>query len=106
MQEYSQLKALWAITKASLIAIFRSPQSVFFGIFFPIVLIVIFGALGGRGDGFTIDVGIDQKSDTSNAIYNLIQTSPVLNINTARQDTLEDLMNKGKITALIQINKI
>jgi ABC-2 type transport system permease protein len=106
MQQYSQLKALWAITKASLIAIFRSPQSVFFGIFFPIVLIVIFGALGSSSGGLSVDVGIDNKSDTSNAIYALIKNSPLLNINDSRQDTLEDLMNKGKITALIQINKI
>jgi len=94
-----------AITKASLIAIFRSPQSVFFGIFFPIVLIVIFGALGGGG-GLSVDVGIDSKSDTSNLIYASIKNSPLLNINDARQDTLEDLMNKGRLTALIQINKI
>ncbi|HTC01269.1 MAG TPA: ABC transporter permease [Ferruginibacter sp.] len=106
MQQYSQLKALWAITKASLIAIFRSPQSVFFGIFFPIVLIVIFGALGGSGSSLSVDVGIDSKSDTSNAIYTSIKNSPLLNINNASQDTLEDFMNKGKLTALIQINKI
>jgi len=105
MQPYSQLKALWAISKASLIAIFRSPQSVFFGIFFPIVLIVIFGALGGGG-GLSVDVGIDNKSDTNNAVYDSIRSSPLLNINDARQDTLEDLMNKGKLTALIQINDI
>ncbi len=105
MQQYSQTKALWAITKASLIAIFRSPQSVFFGIFFPIVLIVVFGTLGSSG-GLSINVGISSKSDTSNAIYTLIKHSPVLNINNASQDTLEDLMNKGKLTALIQINKI
>lgn len=105
MQEYSQLKAMLAITKASLIAIFRSPQSVFFGIFFPIVLIVIFGALGGGG-GLSVDVGLDNKSDTSNLVYRAIENSPLLNINGARQDTLEDLMNKGKLTALIQINKI
>ncbi len=105
MQQYSQLKAMLAITKASLIAIFRSPQSVFFGIFFPIVLIVIFGALGGGG-GLSVDVGIDSKSDTSNPVYASIKNSPLLNINDARQDTLEDLMNKGRLTALIQINKI
>jgi ABC-2 type transport system permease protein len=105
MQQYSQLKAMWAITKASLIAIFRSPQSVFFGIFFPIVLIVIFGALSGGG-GISVDVGIDNKSDTNNLIYTSIRNSPLVNFNDAGQDTLEDLMNKGKITALIQINKI
>src|ERR1700744_1111080 len=105
MQQYSQLKAMWAITKASLIAIFRSPQSVFFGIFFPIVLIVIFGALGGGG-GLTVDVGIDNRSDTNNIVYASIKNSPFLNINNAGQDTLEDLMSKGKLAALIQVNRI
>ena len=40
--EADQVKAMWAVTKASLIATFRSPQSVFFSLFFPIVLIWIF----------------------------------------------------------------
>ena len=46
---YSQFTALMAITKGSLKAIFKSPQAVFFSLFFPIVLIVIFGSLGGDG---------------------------------------------------------
>ena len=105
MQQYSQFKAMLAVTKASLKAIFRSPQSVFFSMFFPIVLIVIFGAIS-NGGGLSVDVGIDKGSDTSNAIYYLIKNSPVLNIINTSQDTLEDKLKKGKITALISINKI
>jgi ABC-2 type transport system permease protein len=41
MQQYSQWKAMWAICKAALRAIFRSPQAVFFSLFFPMVLIAI-----------------------------------------------------------------
>lgn len=104
MQKYSQLKALFAITKASLISIFRSPQSVFFGLFFPIVLILIFGALS-NGGGLSIDVAIDKKADTANDVYNSIKNTPVFNIKTGGQDTLEDMMHKGKITALINIQK-
>jgi ABC-2 type transport system permease protein len=105
MQQYSQFKAMLAITKASLKAIFRSPQSVFFSMFFPIVLIVIFGAISSGG-GISVDVAIDKGSDTSNAIYFLIKNSPVLNVLNGREDTLVDMMTKGKITALINIAKI
>lgn len=104
MQQYSQVKATLAITKASLRAIFRSPQAVFFGIFFPVVLIVIFGALG-NSRGISVDIAIDKNSDTSNVIYNLIEDSKVLNIREGSEDTLVDLMQKGKITALVNIKK-
>ncbi|MFT3683208.1 MAG: ABC transporter permease [Ferruginibacter sp.] len=104
MQQYSQGRALWAITKASLRSIFRSPQSVFFGIFFPVVLIVIFGALSGGG-GVSFDIGIDQKSDTTSELYHLIKAAPLLNERVASQDSLEDMMKRGKITALIEISR-
>ena len=104
MQKYSQVKALIAITKASLISIFRSPQSVFFGLFFPIVLILIFGALS-NGGGLNIDVAIDKKADTTSPVYKAITHMDVFNVRKGGQDTLEDLMHKGKITALINITK-
>ena len=104
MQKYSQVKALIAITKASLISIFRSPQSVFFGLFFPIVLILIFGALS-NGDGINIDVAIDKKADTTSQLYKAITNMTVFKVRKGGQDTLEDLMRKGKITALINITK-
>lgn len=104
MQKYSQTRALLAITKASLISIFRSPQAVFFSLFFPIVLILIFGALS-NGGGLSIDVALDKKADTANPIYQAIIHNPVLDIKKGGQDTLEDMMRKGKITALINISR-
>ena len=104
MRPYSQAKALWAITKASLISIFRSPQSVFFGVFFPIILIWIFGALSGGG-GISMDVGLDPKSDTSNAIYKTLMSSPIIGVEKSSHDTLEDKMKKGRLTALLLIEK-
>src|SRR5581483_5105627 len=100
MQQYSQLTALWAITKASLKAIFRSPQAVFFSMFFPVVLIIIFGTISGGG-GASINVGIAQSVDRNNPVYDSIMASPILNAISNRQDTLEDKLKKGKITALI-----
>jgi ABC-2 type transport system permease protein len=102
---YSQIKAMLAITKASLKTTFKSPQAVFFSLFFPIVLIMIFGALGGRG-GISVDVAFDQQSDTSNAIYVAIRNTPVFNVEKADPKEIEDRLKKGRITALINIKKV
>lgn len=104
MSSYSQARATWAITRASLKAMFRSPQSVFFSIFFPIVLIVIFGALSGGGS-FSTDIAFDRSSDTTNKVYLALKGSPLLNEVQGPQDSLVDLMKKGEITALVLIEK-
>ena len=104
MKPYSQAMATWAITRASLKSMFRSPQSVFFSIFFPIVLIVIFGALSGGGS-FSTDIAFDKSSDTTNKVYQVLKSSPVLNERTASQDSLVEMMKKGQITALILVEK-
>ena len=105
MRKYSQVKALMAVTLASLRAIFRSPQSVLFGVFFPVILIVIFGAVGNCG-GVSIDVGMENNSDTTSPIYYIIKSNPILNVVDKGQDTLLDMLKKGKLTALISIHKI
>src|SRR5215831_17236787 len=102
---YSQTKAMLAITKASLISIFRSPQAVFFSLFFPIVLIIVFGALSG-GRGISFDLAFDHKSDTTNFLYNIIKDSvPVFNIKKGTEAELEDQLKKGRLAALIDIRK-
>ncbi|HVZ56765.1 MAG TPA: ABC transporter permease [Chitinophagaceae bacterium] len=102
---YSQFQALWAITRASLKAIFKSPQSVFFSLFFPIVLIVVFGALS-RGGGVSLDVAFDRQSDTLNPVYYAIKNAPVFTIQQGDPADLEDRMKKGRITALIDVRKL
>lgn len=67
-QNYSQIKAMLAVTKASLKATFRSPQSVFFSLFFPIVLIWIFGALGSGGGVPSVDVALEKKHGYAQSI--------------------------------------
>lgn len=93
-----------AITRASLLTTFKSPQSVFFSLFFPIVLIAIFGALSG-GSGISIDVAFDSKSDTNNVVYQVIKSLPVLKVEHASEEELNDRLKKGRITALINIQK-
>src|SRR6187401_2024721 len=76
-QNYNQLRAMWAVTKASLTATFRSPQSVFFSLFFPIVLIWIFGALGGNRTP-SVDVAFEKNIDTTTILYQALRQLPVL----------------------------
>lgn len=99
---YSQLRAMLAITKASLTTIFKSPQSVFFSLFFPIVLIMIFGAIGGNG-GASVDVAFHWKSDTNNILYHAIRANTVFNVEKADTAELMDRLKKGRVTALIDI---
>ncbi|MBI2730082.1 MAG: ABC transporter permease [Sphingobacteriales bacterium] len=101
---YSQWAAMWAIVKASTKAIFKSPQAVFFSLFFPIVLIIIFGALSG-GRGITLDVAFDSKSDTSNVLYMAIKNINAIRIIKSDEADIQDRLKKGRITALLSIIK-
>lgn len=104
---YSQLRAMWAITVASLRATFKSPQSVFFGLFFPIVLILIFGSLGKGGGAATVDVAFEKNTDTANLLYLKLHTSKRLNVlpNDDPKVDVEDRLRKGRITAVLDVRK-
>jgi ABC-2 type transport system permease protein len=103
-QPYNQRRALFAITKASFRSIFKSPSSTFFSLFFPIVLIIIFGSIGGGG-GVSFNLAIDKKSDTTNNIYQAIIHAPIFDIVKGDAADIEDRLKKGRITAIIDIQK-
>src|SRR3954468_9562936 len=102
--KYNQFRAMLAVTKASLKATFRSPQAIFFSLFFPIVLIWIFGSLGGNGTP-SVDVALEKNADTTNMIYFAMKQNPVLHFVNDPKKNVEDEMRKGRITALIDIQK-
>src|SRR5688572_29325057 len=103
-KKYNQIRAMLAITKASLKATFRSPQSIFFSLFFPIVLIWIFGSLG-RGGAPSVKVAFEKDSDTSNVVYSFLKHNPVLQTNKEETD-IEDELRKGRIAAVIGVRKV
>lgn len=103
VKKYSQFRAMWAITKASLTATFRSPQSVFFSLFFPLVLIVIFSSLGGGGEA-AVDVAFDRGNDSSNLIFKELSHHPLLRVKKGTDAEMDDLLKKGRITAIIHID--
>ena len=58
-KQYSQWKAMLAITQASLRSITRSPSAVIFSLGFPLVFIVVFGFISGNR--IRLEVGVDEK---------------------------------------------
>lgn len=95
---------MWAVTKASLRATFRSPQAVFFSLFFPIVLIWIFGALGGNGVP-SVDVALERNVDTTNDFYLALKHNPVLHFVNDKNKDINDELSKGRLAAIVEINK-
>ena len=95
---------MWAVTKASLKATFRSPQAVFFSLFFPIVLIWIFGALGGNGIP-SVDVALEKNTDTTNQFYFYLKKNPVLHFVDDKNKDINDELSKGRIAAIIDVEE-
>jgi ABC-2 type transport system permease protein len=104
-QNYNQLTAMLAITKASLRAVFKSPQAIFFSLFFPIVLIVIFGSLGRGGGGISVDVAFEKGTDTTSFLYQTLAHSRVLDFADRNKRDVEDDLKKGRLTAIISLVK-
>jgi ABC-2 type transport system permease protein len=101
---YNQITAMLAVTKASLKATFRSPQSIFFSLFFPIVLIWIFGSLGGNGTP-SVDVAFEKGVDSTNIVYHSLLHNPVLHFVDAKKKDVEDELSKGRVAAIIDIKQ-
>ncbi|MDB5232090.1 MAG: hypothetical protein JWN76_2895 [Chitinophagaceae bacterium] len=104
MRNYSQLRAMLAISKGSLKAIFRSPSAVIFGIAFPMIFILVFGFIGNEG-GLSFKVAFDPASDTINPVYQVIKKIPAIKIiNKSIPETNKDL-ERGRILAILNIQK-
>lgn len=94
-----------AVMKASLIATFRSPQAIFFSLFFPIVLIWIFGSLSGSGGSASVDVAFEKNTDTANMLYRQLHQNPFLHVVDPTKRDVEDELRKGRIAAVIDVQK-
>jgi ABC-2 type transport system permease protein len=102
MQPYNQFKAMLAISKGSLRAIFRSPSAVVFGFGFPLIFILVFGFIGGGG--ITVRVGLKQLSDTNNHVIRALIRNPIIKLVSKDSVSMRDDLEKGRITAIISID--
>ncbi len=106
MKSYSQFQAMFAITKASLRAIFRSPSSVVFGFAFPFVFILVFGFIGDVGAKRVFKVAMENSADTSNALYHALMASgEVKIIHYQDPDSLKNDLDRGNLAGIINIQK-
>src|ERR1051325_8490200 len=103
-QGYSQMRAMLAITKASLRSIFRSPSAVVFSFAFPLIFILVFGFVGGGGR-ISLRISLDNSSDTLNPVFRALkEVNGITIIKEEDKQIIEDL-EKGRITAIIKFRK-
>ena len=104
MNTYSQFRAMMAIARGSLRAIFRSPSTVVFSLGFPIIFILVFGSIGDNG--FSMDVGFSKGSDTLNPVYKSLENIKGITIyNNLSDSLLTANLKSAAITAVINIKK-
>ena len=102
--QYSQMRAMRAIAKASLRALMKSPSSIFFSIAFPLLFIMIFGFMGGSGPSITI--AFDKNSDTSssNPVIAGLRQVPNIKVSKLPPAEVEENLSKGRVTAILHIS--
>ena len=103
-EKYNQFTALWSITKASLSAILRSPSTVLFSLAFPLVFILVFGFISGSGK-VSFSIAVDKASDTLNPVYTALKNVPGITIVQKPDAALKEDIEKGRITAVVNIQK-
>ena len=106
MRSYSQVRAMLAISKASLTAQFRSPSAVLFSFAFPFIFIIVFGFVGNNGGAPVYKIALDKNCDTTNALFDSIKTSNRIKIvYFENEQELRSSLIKGKITGIFNIKK-
>lgn len=105
-QQYNQFRAMLAISKASFKAILRSPSTVIFSIFFPLIFILVFGFIGNSG-GPSYRVVLDAKSDTLNPVLDSLKRyANVRFVTYTHNEELQSDLAKGRITGILNIQKL
>ncbi len=102
--KYNQVRAMLAITRASLKAILRSPSTVVFSLAFPLVFILVFGFIGGGGK-VSFKISTDKQSDTLNPVFKAIKSVPGITIINKPETEIREDLEKGRITAVLNIQK-
>jgi ABC-2 type transport system permease protein len=102
---YKPLRAILALTRASLMTMLRSPISVVFSLLFPIIFIVVFGSMIDNTI-VQIKIALTPTSDTANVIYRAITKINNITIDTGLSPAnAEDALQKGRLAAIIDIKK-
>jgi ABC-2 type transport system permease protein len=100
---YSQRKALFAIARASLTAILRSPSAVVFSFGFPLIFIMVFGFMSETSP--SVNIGFSAKSDTSssNFLYQMLTHHEMIRVVKKSETELRKDVEKGRVAAILTI---
>lgn len=104
-QPYSQIRAMLAITRASLRAIFRSPSAVVFSFAFPLIFILVFGFIGGS-QRISLRVAFDPGTDTTTRMARAIRSLEGITLVTAGTAELNEDLEKGRLHSIIELRKL
>ncbi len=101
-QQYSQVKALFALTRASFTAMLRSPSAVAFTIGFPLIFVLAFAFIGGRPQ--RLKIAVSAASDTTNPVYKALQQSETIKlIRGESEKQMKEELEKGRIATILTI---
>lgn len=104
IKPYNHTTATLALAKASFRSIMRSPSAVVFTLAFPLIFILVFGFLGGRG--IRVDLAVASDSDLQNPIINSLRANEVVKLITGKEELeIKEGLEKGSINALITVKK-
>ena len=95
---------MWAITKASLRSILRSPSAVVFSFVFPFIFILVFGFIGNSGGRQTFRVFVSPNADTMNEVYQAIRNNPSIKLmHYQKVSELNEDVQKGRLAGVLNI---
>ena len=104
-KNYSQWKAMLAITRAGLRGMLRNPSTVFFSLAFPMIFILVFGFIGNGNNAPTYKIVVDKNSDTTNAFFDSVKSSKRIRILRLTDAEVETYKQKGRLAGILLIRK-
>jgi ABC-2 type transport system permease protein len=104
--KYSQVKAMFAITKASFRSITRNPSAIIFSFVFPFIFILVFGFIGGGSGMQSFNIVMAKNADTTNVLYTALKNNPTIKFKKFEtEEALKIAQQKGRVAAVINIVK-
>jgi ABC-2 type transport system permease protein len=102
-QRYNQVRAMLAITRGSLKAIFRSPSSVAFSFGFPLVFILVFGFINSGGP--TVSIALANPADSANYVIKGLLRNPLIRLAMEKDSAaIRKDLERGRIGAVLSLD--
>jgi ABC-2 type transport system permease protein len=104
MNKYNQLRAMLAIARGSFKGMLRNPSAVAFGFGFPLVIILVFGSIGGGGS--KVSVALKQQKDTADWVIQGLLKTTLVTLSDDGNDpaTIRKDLERGRIAAILSID--